>query len=212
MLWALGRDGRWDVTGKVGIQRAYERSPYGTPTESFSAASIPIGSPPTGISLIPLRFGGAIHHPCSTCLSSRALEPHPFSSPSFSFSLSRNSEEVFHSRLLPRLLPRVSALFKVPLGWLAPRGLPICTFRYVCFCFSFSVKGNNFYGILSLFHYFFSLIFFTGYFYFRRTRISRDYIQNTFLNSKKLRKNYNLYAHCSFYFFCEKIILIEILI
>ena len=68
-------------------------SPPGVPTKGFSVASIPIGSPTTGISLIPLRFGG-FHHP-RTCLPFCA-EFHPRSPLLFLYSLVKFAARVFH--------------------------------------------------------------------------------------------------------------------
>lgn len=77
MLREPGRGGRGGglerAAGKVGAETRVKGSPPRVPTKGSSAASIPIGSPATGISLIPLRFGG-IHHPRRTCPPSRAPE------------------------------------------------------------------------------------------------------------------------------------------
>lgn len=48
-----------DADGKAGTETKERKGhPAGVPTKGFSAASIPIGSPPTGVSLMPLRFRG----------------------------------------------------------------------------------------------------------------------------------------------------------
>lgn len=119
---------KWAETRVVG-------SPPGVPTKGFSAASIPIGSPTTGISLIPFHFGG-IHHPRRrTCPPFCAPEFHPRPPPFL--TPSPNSPQKFFIRTLASFTSKVFLFFiEVLLKWSASLNKALLRISIICSAYS----------------------------------------------------------------------------